>query len=162
MNEFFNLSVLTWDEVLLRVGLCMAFSLILGWDRDQKNKPIDFRAYMIMAVTTCIIAMMAQELHDDFSSEAQKFLSLDLGKIIGGVLAGIGFLGAGAIIRRDNDQVVGTATGAGVWAAGSIGLALGFGAYGLALLEFVAIAGILIIGGFFMHKFQGQHDDETV
>lgn len=159
--DFLNLALFTWQDLILRISLAMVFGLILGWDRDRKNKPIDFRAYMIVCVTSCIIAMMAQELNYDFSHK-ENIIGLDLGKIISGVLTGIGFLGAGAIIKRENNQIVGTATGASIWAAGGIGLALGFGAYGLALAGFIAIAGILTIGGFCMEKFQGVQDKEDL
>ncbi len=74
-------------------------------------------------------------------------MTLDLGKIIAGVLTGIGFLGAGAIIKVEKTQIVGTATGASIWAAGGIGLCLGFGMYGLALIGFLAVVCILVLGG---------------
>src|SRR5690606_24866655 len=99
--------------------------------------PIDFRAYMIVAVTTCIIALLGQELAAQFTNVDEEIeVQIDLSRIISGVLTGIGFLGAGAIIQRSNDRVIGTATGASIWAAGGIGLALGFGHYGLAIMLF--------------------------
>lgn len=163
MNDFYEtymqLSYIEWPEITLRVLLAMAFGFVLGWERDQKNKPIDFRAYMIVCVTTCLIALLAQQMYFDFK-ETESFVSLDMGKIISGVLTGIGFLGAGAIIKRENDQVVGTATGASIWAAGGIGLALGFGVYSLAIIGFMAIAAILMIGGFYMPQMQGETDKE--
>lgn len=150
MFEFIDMDVVNPAETLLRVFLALIFGFVLGLERDRKNKPIDFRAYMIVAVTTCIIAILGQELYSDYS-EASTVVSLDLGKVIAGVLTGIGFLGAGAIIKVENDQVIGTATGASIWASGGIGLCLGFGMYGLAGIGFIAIASILIIGGFWSH-----------
>ena len=157
MREALHLTLFTWEEVCLRVFLAMSFGFVLGWDRDSKNKPIDFRAYMIVCVATCLIAMATQELYADFAN-SENLLSLDLGKIMAGTLTGIGFLGAGAIIKRDDHQVIGTATGASIWAAGSIGLVLGFGIYPLAIIGFLSIASILIIGGYYMSIFQGKED----
>ncbi len=134
-------------EVIFRVLLAAMFGFVLGYDRDSKDKPIDFRAYMIVCTTTCLLAIMAVELQEDFADEAKEFISLDFGKIISGVLTGIGFLGAGAIMKRENDNIVGTATGASIWAAGAMGLILGFGLYGLAFVAFFTIALILIVGG---------------
>ena len=159
MISFFSLTYLTWSELLLRIFLAMAFGMLLGLDRDIKNKPIDFRAYMIVCVTSCVVAILGQELYAEFS-QAEEIISIDLGKIIAGVLTGIGFLGAGAIIHQDDNRVVGTATGASIWAAGGIGLALGFGYYNLALAAFIAIGIILVGGGIFMAKFQGKNDKE--
>lgn len=148
-----------WQETLLRVGLAILFGFILGIDRDHKNKPIDFRVYMIVAVTTCIVAMLGLELYAS-QVTTDEVLKLDFGKIISGVLTGIGFLGAGAIIHRDEGGVVGTATGASIWAAGGIGLALGFGFYALAATGFLAIGAILILGGFAMQPLKGKSDKE--
>jgi putative Mg2+ transporter-C (MgtC) family protein len=159
--DIFDLNSLSLTEALARISLAIAFGLILGWDRDSKNKPIDFRAYMIVCVTTCMMAMMALEMSYDLK-DTQNLVSLDLGKIISGTLTGIGFLGAGAIIKRGNDQIIGTATGASIWAAGGIGLALGFGVYAIAIIGFVAIAATLIIGGFLMPKIQGETDKENI
>ena len=149
--EFIDMDVVSLQETLLRVVLALAFGLVLGLERDRKNKPIDFRAYMIVAVTTCIVAIMGQELYSDYA-QASDVVSLDLSKIISGVLTGIGFLGAGAIIKVEKDQIVGTATGASIWASGGIGLCLGFGMYGLAGIGFVAIALVLFGGGFLSKK----------
>jgi putative Mg2+ transporter-C (MgtC) family protein len=143
---------------VLRILLACAFGLVLGLERESKNKPIDFRAYMIVCVTSCIIAIMAQELYADYTT-SDSTVRLDFMRIIEGVLTGIGFLGAGAILRSsDGDRVKGTATGASIWASGGIGLTLGFGFYGLAAMGFVAIAGILIVLGYFRPHLTEEHD----
>ncbi len=160
MTDFYALRSVEFWDLLLRVGLALLFGLLIGLDRDTKNKPIDFRAFMIVAATTCIVAVLGQELYLKYTTEAANFASLDLGKIISGVLTGIGFLGAGAILKVEEDRVVGTATGASIWASGGIGLALGFGFYELAALGFVAVALVLVGGGFVMSRFMGQQDKE--
>jgi putative Mg2+ transporter-C (MgtC) family protein len=159
MIDQLSLGFIGWAEALIRVILAMIFGFLIGIDRDRKNKPIDFRAYMIVCVATCLLALLAQFLYHDFGSE-EEFISLDFGKIIAGALTGIGFLGAGAIIRKEGQVVVGTATGASVWASGTIGLALGFGAYPIALIGFLSVAFILVIGGIYMKFFQNKSDQE--
>lgn len=153
-------------EAIGRVMLAAFFGFILGYDRDSKDKPIDFRAYMIVCTTTCLLAIMAVELQEDFAGSSREFISLDLGKIISGVLTGIGFLGAGAIMKRSNDggddHIVGTATGASIWAAGGIGLIIGFGLYGLAITAFFSVALILIIGGRFLKVVSASPDKKEL
>ena len=123
---------------------------MLGLERYWKNKPMDFRAFMIVAVTSCVIAIMSQEVYADYNS-GEGTVALDFMQIIAGVLTGIGFLGAGAIIHsRDGSQVLGTATGSSIWASGGIGLALGFGFYMLSIISFLTIFGILFICGLVM------------
>lgn len=151
LDTYFHLNSFSWGDVTLRLLLAGIFGLFLGLDRDQKDKPVDFRVYMIVAMSTVVIAIMGQELNSHYNS-SEEFLSLDLGKIIAGVMTGIGFLGAGAIIKVNNQEVVGTATGASIWACGGMGLCLGFGLYGLAILLFVALATTLMIAGRIMAK----------
>jgi len=97
-----------------------------------------------------MVAILGQELYADYA-DADRVVSMDLAKLVAGVLSGIGFLGAGAIIRAGDGDVVGTATGASVWAAGVLGLTVGFGLYFIALLIFVLVAAILVVGGY-LHK----------
>ena len=159
LDDFYTLQIVSFDELILRIGLAFLFGLILGLERDTKNKPIDFRAFIIIGVTTCVIAIMAQELYVEYST-AEDVVSIDLGKIVSGVLTGIGFLGAGAILKVDKDRVIGTATGASIWASGGIGLALGFGYYDLATIVFVFVAGVLLGGGYVMSMFLDKEDKE--
>lgn len=156
MFDFLDMDVIGLGETFLRVALALVFGFILGFERDNKGKPIDFRAYMIVGVTTCIVAIMGQEIYSDYAS-AKSVISVDMGKLISGVLTGIGFLGAGAIIKVEKDRVVGTATGASIWASGGIGLCLGFGLYGLAFIAFVAV-GLTLVGGSYLASLCDRND----
>jgi len=151
-----QMNVIGFPEAALRAFLAMAFGFILGIDRDKKNKPIDFRAYMIVALTTCIAAMLSQELYHTYQSSS-NVVSLDLAKIIAGTLTGLGFLGAGAIVKIEGKNVVGTATGASIWASGIIGLTIGFGLYSLAILTLICIAAVLVIGGYCTNEQKEDH-----
>ena len=132
----------------------------MGLDRDMKNKPVDFRAFMIVCISTCIVAILGQELYATFANKGD-FVSLDLGKIISGTLTGIGFLGAGAILKsNDHKQVIGTATGASIWGASIIGLCLGFGYLILATVAFASIFLTLLVIGHLRRILSGQPDKE--
>ncbi|WP_262691965.1 MgtC/SapB family protein [Kordiimonas aestuarii] len=151
-----NISVVSLPELVLRVALALILGMIIGLDRDNKNKPIDFRAYMIIAVSSCGIAILGQEIqHVYLTTEGTPHI--DMSKLMEGVLTGIGFLGAGAIVKQGN-IVVGTATGASIWASGTIGLTVGFGFYGVAILIFLAIVLTLTLGGIYREKVQGIAD----
>ncbi len=161
IEEYLNLSIVSWQEAAMRVFIALAFGMILGLDRDSKNKPIDFRAYMIVALTSCTVAMLGQEVYIEFAKN-NNYTVIDLGKVISGTLTGIGFLGAGAIIQKGDTKVVGTATGASIWAAGGIGLTIGFGFYALAIIAFLAVTTTLVLGGVYMRLFNGTEDKEDV
>lgn len=162
MLEVFQTEVVPFQECVIRCLLALAFGMLIGFERDSKKKPIDFRAYMIVAFTTCIIAILGQEIYGIYENSGNTLVSLDMAKIIEGVMTGIGFLGAGAIIKVEKDKVVGTATGASIWASGGIGLCLGFGMYGLALIAFIGVAAILIIGGVIGYFFVGEQRKEEI
>lgn len=131
------------------MALAAVFAAIVGIERQEKNKPIDFRAYVIIAISSCGLCLLAQEL-------GFRDRQIDLGKVIAGVLTGIGFLGAGAIIHVKDKTVIGTATGASVWASGGMGITLGFGYYGLATLLFIAMFLTLYVGGLATRFFPNQ------
>lgn len=148
MDTMFFFQTLSWTEACFRVLLALLFGFCLGYDRLQKNKPVDFRVYMIVATMTCLVAIMGSELFALRGADGTN-LEFDLLRIIEGVLTGIGFLGAGAIIKSNESKVIiGTATGASIWGAGSVGLMIGFGLYGLAILGFAVLLTILVLFGF--------------
>jgi putative Mg2+ transporter-C (MgtC) family protein len=148
-----TLETITYGELAFRIFIAALFGCLIGIDRDVKNKPVDFRAYMIVCVSACVIAILGQELYSVYHNE-DDFIRLDLGKIIAGSLTGIGFLGAGAIIKNSNNEIIGTATGAGIWGSSIIGLCIGFGQIILAFFSFVTIWLILILARNLFDKFQ--------
>lgn len=156
---YLNVTVIPAHEMAIRIVLAAVFGFLIGFDRDRKNKPIGFRPYMIVCVTTTVLAITGIELQAEFYTN-ESVASVDLAKVISGVVTGIGFLGAGAIFRRDGDGVVGMATGASIWAAGGIGLAVGFGFYLLSIMGFVAVALILVVGGWMQKPIHGEDDIE--
>jgi len=161
MMDFMNsFEYLSFAELVVRITLALLFGLLIGIDRDTKNKPVDFRVYMLVCMTSCIMAILSQELYADFNT-AESVVSVDLGKIISGVLTGVGFLGAGAIIKRGDNQVIGSATGASIWASGGIGLTIGFGFYMLAFAAFISVLVILVGGGLAMTFFGDKKDKEN-
>lgn len=152
-----GLHFVTFGEALIRMLLAAGLAMVLGLERYRKNKPIDYRAFVIISLASCVLAMMSQELYADFAA-AENVVSMDLAKIVAGVLSGIGFLGAGAIIKQSDGDVVGTATGASIWASGALGLTIGFGFYALALMMFLFIAGILV-GGNYLAKLAASREE---
>lgn len=161
LEEFYDFKMVSFEESCFRIALACILGMAIGLDRDMKKKPIDFRAYMIVAATACLVAIMAQEVYAEYQSDNSS-VRLDFMRIIEGVLTGIGFLGAGAIIRAENsNRVIGTATGASIWASGGLGLALGFGFYGLTAIAFVAIVTILFIIGMLMPYVSNRQEEDS-
>ena len=141
LNSFSGIPL--W-EVVLRVLLAGFLAFLMGYERQSKGKPMGCRSYTIVSVTTCLLAIMSLELFAQYGhGNTEEFLSLDLGKIISGTITGIGFLGAGAILKVEDTKVIGTTTGSSIWAAGIFGLIIGFGYYVLAIIGYATLLSIV-------------------
>lgn len=118
---------LSWDrliEHLVRLGLAYLLALPVAWDREQQERTAGLRTFPIVALASCAFMLLAGELWGgDAGAEA---------RILQGLIAGIGFIGGGAILKQDS-RVRGTATAASIWATGAIGTAVAYGRWELAV-----------------------------
>ncbi len=142
---FFETAYVSAGEAALRLLVAALAGGILGLDREVKNKPVGVRAYSLVALASAGFGLMTMELAA-MAEGLPLQATIDPSRTIQGVIGGIGFLGAGAIFRSKS-QVRGTATGAGVWTVGAIGLCCGFGFYWYALVITATGLAILTIIG---------------
>jgi putative Mg2+ transporter-C (MgtC) family protein len=132
-------------EVALRLGAAIAFACLIGIDRELKRKPLGLRTNMLMALGSASFSIITIEIMH-LTSPGPNASPVDVGRVIEGIIGGIGFLGAGAIIRERSD-IRGATTGAAIWAVGAIGVACGFGYYVHAgLITAVALFVITVLG----------------
>ena len=132
---------IAWADALARVGCAILFSLSIGVERFVHKKPVDFRPFVIIALASCGLGLLAVEL--PFTSDDAN-LSIDPAKVISGVMSGIGFLGAGALFR-EGDIVKGAGSAASIWSAGAIGLICGMGFLWLAGLVALGIVALFLL-----------------
>jgi putative Mg2+ transporter-C (MgtC) family protein len=132
-------------EVALRLGAAIGFACLIGLDRELKHKPLGLRTNMLMALgSASFIIVVIEIMH--LRAPGPNASPIDVGRVIEGIIGGIGFLGAGAIIRERSD-IRGATTGAAIWAVGAIGVACGFGYYvHAALITAVALFVITALG----------------
>ena len=116
-----------FSEFILRTMFAGVCGLVIGLDREIKNKPLGARAYILVALASA--ALMVVTLNFSLSSVANDSnLSVDPTRMIQGIVGGIGFLGAGAIMTSDGSgRLRGVGSGAAIWGAGAIGVACGLG-----------------------------------
>jgi putative Mg2+ transporter-C (MgtC) family protein len=138
-------------QIALRLGAAIAFSCLIGLDRELKHKPLGLRTNMLVALgaaSFCVIVIELLHLPDPGPNAAK----VDAGRVLEGIIGGIGFLGAGAIIQ-ERDRIIGATTGAGIWAVGGIGVACGFGLYlHAAAITLLALFVLTILGLFERRK----------
>ena len=114
----------------------MFISLIIGGltglEREKSNQFAGFRTHILVAVGSCITSITAVQLFISYSS----YSNMDPARLPAQVLSGIGFIGAGAILKNSSG-ITGLTTAAGIWATACIGIAIGYGQYllGITLLS---------------------------
>lgn len=116
-------------RVVIRLTLAMLFGAIIGVQRERSGKAAGVRTHMLVASGSALFVVAAMEFGMD---------SDPLSRVIQGLITGIGFLGAGAILKlEEKRQIEGLTTAAGIWMTAGIGLAIGLGRFGLALVSVV-------------------------
>lgn len=123
----------TLIDQILRLLLAAAMGALIGLERDLKKKPAGIRTHMLVCLGACIYTLIS----------VSEF-PLDSARIAAGIVAGIGFLGAGAIIGSQ-DGVHGLTTAAGIWVTAAVGLALGTGSYVIAAVSTLLVVVTLFI-----------------
>ena len=153
-NELFKNSFvnkLTVEVVSLRLLLAVVFGGIVGYTREKDNKPAGFRTHILVCFGAAVISMVQDQLRLNILELASVNLKLsgviktDLGRLGAQVVSGIGFLGAGSIMKEKGETVGGMTTAAGIWATGCAGLGIGWGFYNLAIPAIVFMLVIIVI-----------------
>lgn len=114
-------------RILLRLTLAALLGGLLGIEREQKGKAAGVRTHMLVAMGAALFVLLAQQA---------GMPSSDLSRVVQGIIAGIGFLGAGTILKGDDEEKVkGLTTAAGIWLTAAIGVAAGMGRESTAVLS---------------------------
>lgn len=115
---------LEWPDLALRLFLALLAGALLGIDRTTRGRPAGMRTTMMVCVAGAVTMILAESLALPGSVLQSAGAHFDPVRLAQGVLTGMGFIGAGAIIRRDQ-AVVGVTTAATLWFATIVGLCLG-------------------------------------
>ena len=118
-----------YPEVLIKILLALALSLVIGVEREMKKKPIGLKTSAVIATFSCLLTIVSIEAAYLVPARNDINVTMDPLRLAAQIVSGIGFLGAGAILRRDNDNITGLTTAAMIWGAASIGIAVGAGFY---------------------------------
>lgn len=121
---------LGWDDIGLRLALTVAAGIVLGFDRSERGKAAGMRTTLLVCLAASVAMLQVNLLLPLAGRTADSFVMNDLMRLPLGILTGVGFIGGGAILRRD-DIVVGVTTAATLWLATVVGLCLGGGQLGL-------------------------------
>jgi putative Mg2+ transporter-C (MgtC) family protein len=126
-------------DILIKLGISAVFGLIIGLERELKRKPVGLKTSLVISVVSCLLTIVSIQSAYMFPNSNDVKITMDPLRLAAQIVSGIGFLGAGVILRRGNDSISGLTTAAMIWGAAGIGIAVGAGFYleasvGVALL----------------------------
>lgn len=120
--------MLAMDDLALRLAAAVAAGMAIGLNRDLRGKPIGMRTLALVALASATVTVATVQV--DGMWENPDALSRVVQGLIQGLMTGIGFIGAGVILRRaDRDAVQGLTTAATVWVTAALGIACGLAAW---------------------------------
>ena len=139
-------------EFLLRILVAAILGGLIGLEREYRSKEAGFRTHFLVAMGSALFMIVsAYGFSDSLDNELQRW---DVSRVAAQVVSGIGFIGAGTINFRKNENAVsGLTTAAGVWVVAAIGLACGGGMYVLAIGATLMVLAGLEAFNYFLHKF---------
>ena len=138
-------------EVIIKLVIAATLSLVIGIERELKKKPVGLKTSLVIATFSCLLTIISIETAYSTPARHDINITMDPLRLAAQVVSGIGFLGAGVILRRGNDSISGLTTAAMIWGAAGIGIAVGAGFYMDAAIAVVIIVfGIEVLSPFLM------------
>jgi len=128
----YMLSQVNIASIAFRLFLSIILCGAIGMERGLRNRPAGFMTYLLVGCGSALIMITNQYI-------ATIYTNVDPTRMASQVVSGIGFLGAGTIITTSKNEIRGLTTAAGIWAAAAVGLAVGIGFYGGAIIGSIFI-----------------------
>ncbi|WP_034763904.1 MgtC/SapB family protein [Rossellomorea vietnamensis] len=124
---------------LIKLGVSAVLGLIIGLERELKRKPVGLKTSLVICIVSCLLTIVSMESAYLSEGSNKVNITMDPLRLAAQIVSGIGFLGAGVILRKGNDSISGLTTAAMIWGAAGIGIAVGAGFY------FEATAGVILL-----------------
>lgn len=144
LQEFSDVPDLAEATVIcLRLTVAAAMGALIGYDRERKGKAAGLRTHMMVALGAAVFILVPLRSGMELA---------DASRVLQGIIAGIGFLGAGAILKQDQHGAIkGLTTASSIWVAAGVGIAAGMGREVTAVLATLAALFILVVMAHFEH-----------
>lgn len=140
--------LLDW-MVIVKLCIALLFGLFIGIDRQLKQKPLGIKTCMVICIASCLVTIVSIQSYHKFSGPDHP--NMDPMRLAAQIVSGIGFLGAGAILRRSNEGISGLTSAAMIWAASGIGISIGAG---FIIEAAVSVILLIIAVNFIPHVFR--------
>ncbi|WP_339266896.1 MgtC/SapB family protein [Paenibacillus sp. FSL K6-1330] len=143
--------LLDTETMLMRLLLAALLGGLIGWERERRNKQAGLKTHLLVAVGSTLI-MLTSIYGFDSALINHPNARFDPARLAAQVVSGIGFLGAGAILRRSNHIISGLTTAATLWVAAAIGLSVGSGFYWPAIIT----TAIVLVSTLVLNKLESK------
>ncbi len=131
--------------IILRLGITFMLAIIFGIERQRSHKPIGFGTFTFVSTGSCALALIAMTVY------GENPLSL-----LGAIVTGIGFLGAGALIKT-SDKIFGFTSASSIWIFAIFGLAIGIGEYLIGSILYCLIVIVMFVDRYYEMKGIGSY-----
>ncbi|CAB3891713.1 Protein SrpB [Achromobacter anxifer] len=141
-------------RIVLRLSVAMLLGGLLGYERERSGKAAGLRTHMLVALGAAIFVLVPLQGGMEVG---------DLSRVLQGVIAGIGFLGAGAIIKlSDEREIRGLTTSAGIWMTAAIGVAAGMGREATAVVSTLMALFVLAVLRRVEARIAARHEHKVI
>jgi putative Mg2+ transporter-C (MgtC) family protein len=140
-------------HVLIKLIAATLLGAVVGFQRERAGKPAGFRTHILVTLGTTVFVLACSGVG----------MSLDgLSRVIQGIVTGIGFIGAGSILKLSEERdIKGLTTAAGIWMTAAIGVAVGLGSLGVAVLSTLFTLIILTLAGLYEFRAEEKRTAKT-
>jgi putative Mg2+ transporter-C (MgtC) family protein len=126
-------------QILLRLVAAVLFGFLVGMQREKAGKPAGVRTHMLVSLGTSVVVLACAGMGMQYDAQS---------RVIQGIVTGIGFIGAGSILKLSEERdIQGLTTAAGLWLTAAIGVACGVGTLGIALIAAILTFILLALAG---------------
>lgn len=144
-------------DILLRLGLSLLAGFLIGAERESHGRAAGLRTTVLVCLSACVAMIVSDAFYQQsFDRQGASSWHPDPARLAAGILAGMGFLGAGVIVHERTNVVHGVTTAATLWFAAIIGLALGAGSLGIGIVSTVLALAILGL----VPRFENRMDND--
>lgn len=133
--------------VLAKLLLTCLLGGIIGLEREIKRKPVGIKTCIIISVTTCILTIVSIQAAEYYATLSDN-IRTDPMRLAAQVISGIGFIGTGVILHKNNDMISGITTAAMIWTTAGVGITVGAGFYSSAIAVSIIIILTLKYSGY--------------
>ena len=138
-------TTVNWSDIALRLGLAVLAGAAVGFNRGERGRAAGLRTTMLVCLAAALAMVLANILLDTVGKHPDSFVNIDPMRLPLGILTGMGFIGAGSVLRR-KDAIIGITTAATLWCVTVIGLCFGAGQIVLGIAA--TLLALIILEGF--------------